>query len=76
MVSANENEFSQQKFGSPNEAESLADDALFKTQEDDTFEGLRVITIGTAGPPLADATTTWPATLIQFDDKYDCELQY
>jgi ribonuclease BN (tRNA processing enzyme) len=75
MKEKKQEESNQQPFGSPDEAENLAEDALFKTLEGDNFEGLRVITIGTAGPPLSDANTTWPATLIQFDDKYflvDC----
>jgi ribonuclease BN (tRNA processing enzyme) len=69
MTADDHHQSSRPTFGPPDEAENLADDALFKTQEGDKFEGLRVVTIGTAGPPLADARTTWPATLIQFDDK-------
>jgi ribonuclease BN (tRNA processing enzyme) len=75
MSVEDKNKSSQPTFGSPDEAENLAIDALFQTQEGDKVEGLRVVTIGTAGPPLANGKTTWPATLIQFGDKYflvDC----
>lgn len=45
------------------------DKQMFEMPKTEAVQGLRVVTIGTAGPPLASGATTWPATLVQFDDK-------
>ncbi|MGR5144835.1 MBL fold metallo-hydrolase [Photobacterium sp. DNB23_23_1] len=48
---------------------SKEQDALFEMNANEEFEGLRAVTVGNAGPPMANGNTTWASTLIQFDDK-------
>jgi ribonuclease BN (tRNA processing enzyme) len=44
-------------------------ESLFESADSRKSTGLSVSTVGCAGPPLADGHTTWPSTLVQFDDK-------